>query len=759
MATQVPSTSTSATADRHAPSRRDFLRISAIAGGGMIIAAHFDGLDAFVQAGAPSTALGAGDFTPNAFIRITPDNIVTIVAKNPEVGQGVKTSMPMLIAEELGVEWKNVRLVQADLDPAKYGPQNAGGSTGTPTNWEPLRRAGAAGRQMLIAAAAQTWNVPASELGTSAGRVVHAASNRSLTYGELATKAATMPPPDLRSVALKDPKDYTIIGKPTPGVDVKAIATGKPIFSIDFTVPGMLYAVFEKCPVFGGKVDSANLDVIKAQPGVRHAFVVEGGSDLTSLLGGVAIVADSWWQAESARKKLVVKWNEGATAAQSSAGFARRAVELSQQAPGFTVGKEGDPGAALKSAAKVVEGAYSYPFISHAPLEPQNCTAQWHGTRLEIWSPSQTPQRGRDMLKTLFNLRDEDITQHMIQAGGGFGRRLSNDYAVEVAHISKAIGGGPVKLLWTREDDMRHDFYRPGGFHFLKGGLDTSGRITAWHGHFVSYGPLNPPANAPNTFAQSANIPNTEFPSGLVPNFAIEASLIPLGVPTGALRAPRSNAVAWVYQSFIDELAHAAGQDPLQFRLDLLATPRSKPAADGFSAERMAGVLKAVAERSGWANRPTGQKANGTAMGIACHYSHRGYFAEVAAITLSKDNALKVNTVWVAGDVGRQIVNPSAAINQVQGAVNDGLAELMAQEITIESGRAVQSNFNQFQLIRMRNAPPVIDVHFVLSDNSPTGLGEPSLPPILPAVCNAIFAVNGTRIRSLPLSKHGYRWA
>ena len=735
--------------------RRSFLRVSALAGGGLVIATSLDGIsDVFAQAG--------GDFTPNAFIRITPDNLVTIIAKNPEVGQGIKTSMPMLIAEELGVEWKNVRLQQADLDPTKYGPQNAGGSTGTPTNWEPLRRAGAAGRMMLTSAAAQTWGVPEGECQAAAGRVTHRASNRSLTYGELATKAATLTPPDLRSVTLKDPKDYTIIGKATAGADNKAIVTGQPIFSIDFTVPGMLWAVFEKCPVFGGKVATANLDLIKSQPGVRHAFVVEGGDDLTSLLGGVAIVADSWWQADSARKKLVVKWDEGPTAAQSSAGFAKRAAELSQQAPAFTVGKEGDPDAALKSAAKVVEGAYAYPFISHAQLEPENCVARWQDGKLEIWSPSQTPQRGRDMLKSLFSLRDQDITQHMVQAGGGFGRRLSNDYAVEAAYISKQIGGTPVKLLWTREDDMRHDFYRPGGFHYLKGGLDANGAVSAWTGHFVSYGPLNPPANAPNTFAQSANIPATEFPSGFVPHFAIHASLIPLGVPTGALRAPRSNAVAWVYQSFIDELAHAAGKDPLQFRLDLMAVPRAKPAADGFSAERMSGVLREVAARSGWSARkaaaPKGAALQ-TGMGIACHYSHRGYFAEVAEVTLGANNTLRVNKVWVVGDVGRQIVNPSMAINQVQGAVIDGLAELMAQEITIENGRTVQSNYHQFPLVRMGQAPPVIDVHFRLTDNSPTGLGEPSLPPILPAVCNAIFSINGTRIRSLPLSKHGYRWA
>jgi isoquinoline 1-oxidoreductase beta subunit len=728
--------------------RRSFLKVTALGGGGFMIATSLDGLDVFAQSGA--------DFTPNAFIRITPDNIVTIIAKNPEVGQGVKTSMPMLIAEELDVEWSRVRLQQADLDPDKYGRQNAGGSTATPTNWEPLRRAGAAGRHMLIAAAAQTWGVPAGECRAAAGRVHHAASNRSLSYGELATKAAAIAPPDLETVTLKDPRDYTIIGKPTRGVDAKAIATGEPIFSIDFTVPGMLCAVFEKCPVFGGTVASANLEVIKTQPGVRHAFIVEGGRDLTSLLGGVAIVADSWWHAESARRKLVVKWNEGATAAQSTAGFAKRAEELSKLPPQFTVGKDGDPDAALAGAARVIEGAYSYPFISHAQLEPENAVAQWHGNRLEIWSPSQTPQRGRDMLKQLFNLRDEDIVHHMVQAGGGFGRRLSNDYAVEVAYISKQIGGTPVKLLWTREDDMRHDFYRPGGFHYLKGGLDASGRLAAWRGHFISFGPMHPPPDQPNAFSQSANIPATEFPSGFVPNFAIEASLMPLGVPTGALRAPRSNAVAWVYQSFIDELAHAAGKDPLQFRLDLMSTPRTRPAQDTFSGERMMGCLRDVAARSGWFNRKPSTR---TAMGVACHYSHRGYFAEVADVTIGENNTLRVNRVWVVGDVGRQIVNPSAAVNQVQGAVIDGLAELMAQEITIENGRTVQSNYHQFPLVRMSQAPRTIDVHFRLSDHSPTGLGEPALPPILPAVCNAIFAATGRRIRSLPLTKHGYRWA
>ncbi len=727
--------------------RRAFLRVSSLAGGGLLLATC---LEPLAWPLAP-TLEAAGEFMPNAFIKVTADGLVTIVAKNPEVGQGIKTMLPMILADEFDVEWTAIRLEQADLDEAVYGRQNAGGSTATPTNWDPLRKAGAVARHLMVAAAAQTWNVAASECTTASGRVHHKASNRSLGYGELAAKAATLPVPDPNTVTLKAPADYRIIGQPIKAVGVPDIVVGKPIFSIDFTLPGMLWAVYEKCPVHGGTVASANLDVVKAMPGVRHAFTVEPRGDLTALAGGVAIVADTWWQAKTAREKLVVTWNEGPTAAQSSAGFAAKADEFFAKGPAFTLSRLGDSDAALAGATKKVEATYAYPFISHAPLEPQNCLASFRDGAVELWSPSQTPERGRQAVAQTLGIAPEKVTTHLLRAGGGFGRRLTNDFAVEAAWISKVVGA-PVKLQWTREDDMRHDFYRPGGFHKLTGGLDASGRLAAWSGHFVSYG-------TGETFIQSANMPGTEFPAGFVPTWHLGATTQPCGVPTGAMRAPRSNAVAFVYQSFLDELAHAAGKDPVQFRLDLLRVPRSLPAGvtnDGFDGLRMARVLETVAERAGWGKKTL---PKGTALGVAFYYSHRGYFAHVAEVSVGADKAVRVHKVWVVGDIGRQVINPSNAENQTQGCVIDGLSQMMSQAITIEKGRTVQSNFTNYPLLRIRQAPPVVDVHFVLSDNPPTGLGEPALPPILPAVCNAIFTATGERVRSLPLSTHGYRWA
>ena len=723
--------------------RRDFLRVGAIAGGGLLLASYAEPLSALEGLGKRS----APEANLNAYIRITPDGIVTITAKNPEIGQGVKTMLPMLIAEELDVDWSSVRIEQAPLDPSRFQGQSAGGSTATPTNWIPMRRVGAAGRAMLVGAAAKRWNVPAAELETESGTVRHRASNRSATYGELATEAASVTPPDLNTVQLKDPKSFRIIGTRVRGVDTKAIVTGKPMYGIDVTLPGMLYATFVKAPVFGSKVASANLDVIKAMPGVKHAFIVDGGNNLQGLLGGIAIVADKWWNANKARQKLQVTWNENGTAQQSSASFAQQADVLSKKAPQRSLRKDGDPAGALATAAKTVEAAYYYPFIAHAPLEPQNCTAHFSNGKLEMWAPSQNPQSGRSLVAQTLGISQNDITVNITRSGGGFGRRLMNDYMVEAAWIAREVGV-PVKLLWSREDDMQHDFYRPAGWHYFKGGVDANGAVVAWQDHFISFG-------QGEQFTTGANIGGTEFPQRFVPNFAIDVSVMPSGVPTGYLRAPGSNGISFAVQGFVDELAHAAGKDPLQFRLDLLAQDAAagNGQQQGFNGARMRGVLELVREKSGW-GKPV---PRGTGMGVAFHFSHRGYFATVAEVSVTRAGALTVNRVWSAGDVGSEIINPSGAENQVEGSVLDGLAQVLGQEIIIEKGRTVQSNFHNFQLLRASQAVPV-EVHFLETDNPPTGMGEPALPPVPPAIVNAIFAATGKRVRSMPLSKHDLKW-
>jgi len=760
--------------------------MSALAGGGFTLGLY-----------ARPMALAQGrpkepELTPQAFIQIAPDGIVTIMARASESGQGMRNMLPMLIAEELDVDWKDVRVRQADLDEKKYGPQFSGGSANTPMGWEPMRRVGAAGRQLLITAAAQAWGVPVAECTTQPGRVLqaasdqaphstsvhvlqagssrvlHAASGRSAGYGELAAKAAALPPPALSSVKLKDPKDYHIIGHSQAGVDTHDIVTGKPLFGIDVTLPGMLYASIEKSPVFAAKVKSANLDQVKTLAGVRHVLAIDGSITPAAFTPwepgmepGIAIVADTWWQAQQARKQLKVEWDLGPAAAQSSEGFAKRAAELLQAPPAKTVRKYGDVDAALKSSAKVVEGTYEFPFIAHVTMEPQGATAHWKDGKLEMWTTSTLPVDGRGLIAKTLGIQESDITTQMMRGGGSFGRRLQNDYAVEAAWISKRIDA-PVKLLWSREDDVAHDPFRPGGTMGLKGGLDAQGKLTVWRQHFITYGDGKHATSG-------GGIGGDAYPADFPPAYAMYTSMQPLMQRTGALRAPGDNAYCWVAQSFLDELAHEAGRDPLEFQLELLSNKKAPWSASEGDAvgdheptgasvlipERYKGVLELVAEKSGWAKRT---KEPGRGLGIAAWFCHLGYFAEVADVTVDKDNKVKVNHVWAAGDVGSQIINPQAAESMGYGGVIDGLSE-MGQEITLGEGRGVeQSNFHNHPLLRMRQIPP-IEVYWRKTDYAPTGLGEPTLPPILPAVGNAIFAATGKRVRTLPLKKSGFSWA
>jgi len=767
--------------------RRSFLRVSALAGGGvafgLVSMSEADAQGPGAAKGGPGGAPAAPPVAPLNFIEIAADGSVTLVAKNPDVGQGIRTMLPMLIADEMDADWSKVTIKMVDFDGTKYQPQQfAGGSLGTPQNWLPMRQVGAAARAMIVTAAAQTWGVPEAQITTANGRVSHAGSNRSMHYGEIAAKLVSLPVPATANLKLKDPAQFTIIGKSQPAKELPMIVTGKPIFGIDKTLPGMLYAVYEKGPVFWAKVKTHNLDDIKKMPGVKHAFVVDRPEFTANIINGdpglepgIAIVADYWFQANAARKALKVTWDEGkfGTADHTSTVYATKAAAMVKEEPHDVTRNDGDVTKAFAdlkaNGGKVISGNYAYPLISHAPLEPQNCTAHFHDGKLELWSNSQIPGSGVTLAAAACDLQPANVTLHMLRGGGGFGRRLTNDYCAEAGYIAKQIGV-PVKLLWTREDDMSHDYYRPGGWQFITGGVDKNGKLVAWQNKFATFGQKNDPnaqqgkgkGPAPRiTTVTAANMGGTEWPQPFVENFAIHTYVQPLAVRTGSLRAPSSNVFGFTIQSFIDELAHAAGKDPVQFRLDILANPKAAPqlaggfGGGGFNGERAAGVVKKVAEISNWGKT---KLPKGRALGVAFHFSHQGYFAEVADVTVN-NKKVKVNKVWVAADVGSTIINPTAAENMVQGAIIDGMGAMMGQEITLVNGRVQQKNFDTHPLLRLVNAPPSIEIAWVKTNNNPTGLGEPSMPPILPAIANAIFTATGDRVRELPFKKAGYSWA
>ncbi len=704
--------------------RRTFLFAGAAAGGGLWV-----GLDGAAADTVPNLSI-------NPWVKITADNRIIITSHNPEIGQGIKTSIPMLVAEELDVDWAQVEIVQALADASIYGRQVAGGSMATTLQYDALRRVGAGARAMLVAAAAAAWGVPAAEI-TTGGAMLRHASGKSASYGSMATAAAQLPAPDAAKLALKDPRAFRLIGTPVSGVDNRAIVTGKPLFGIDAKLPGMKFAVYHKRGIAGAEVKSVDLAPVKARKGVSDAFVVTGNSDLA---GGVAIIADSTWAALTARDALQPEWTDGTGAFQSSANWADMAAKRKVAGPEKNIVSNGDVIAALASAAQVVRADYAYPFLAHVPMEPMNCTAWVTGDKVEIWAPTQNPEPGRKAVAKVLGVPEANITIHLMRSGGGFGRRLVNDFMIEAAVIARTAKT-PVKLTWSREDDIAHDWLRPGGWHSYTAGLDAAGKVIAWDNHFISYG-------KDGKFARAADIGESDFPARLIDNFRVGASILPLESNTGYLRAPANNAFGFVTQGFIDELATAAGQDQLAFRQALLGEPRwlGDPTKRGtYHTGRMRGVLDKAAAMAGWGRKLPARSG----LGIAFHFSHLGYFANVIEAQVADDGSVRVVKVWVAGDVGRQIVNPSGALAQVQGSVLDALGAAMGQAITFADGAVEQRNFGDYPLLRM-DATPMVEVAFVTSDYPVTGMGEPAYPAVAPAIANAIFAATGVRLRTLP---------
>jgi isoquinoline 1-oxidoreductase beta subunit len=719
-------------------SRRTFLKVTGLVGGGLVLAFYVGEKNAAL-ANAKST-----DFAPNAFLRISPEGPITLYSKAPEIGQGIKTAFPMIIAEELDADWSQVKVEQAAINPAVYGRQSAGGSRSIPTSWDQLRRAGAVGRAMLVSAAAKQWNVSEADLTTENSTVFHKASNRKATYASLATAAAAVPVPDEKTIKLKSRSEYKLLGKRITGVDNRAIVTGQPLFGIDQVLPGMQYAVFVKCPAVGGKVVEANLEEIKKLPGVTQAFVLNGTGKPTEVMPGVAILAKSTWAAFSARQKLQVKWDESAASKDNWAAYVEQAKKLAAESGPESIRNTGDVDKVF-TESKPVEAFYTYPFIAHAPLEPQNTTAVFKDGAIEIWSPTQTPEAGLKLVSDVLGITPDKVTLHQTRVGGGFGRRLMNDYMCEAAAIAKQAGV-PVKLQWTREDDMHHDFYRVGGFHSFKGGLDKSGKLIAWQDHFI-------------TFTQDGQRPTSggdlspdEFPAQVLPNARLTQTKLPLKIPTGPWRAPRSCSIAFATQSFLHECSVAAKRDHLEFLLEIMGEPRWLQQGNEFALNtgRAAAVLKLAAEKAGW-GKPL---PKGRGLGLAFHFSHAGHFAEVADVSVDANRKLTIHRIVVAGDVG-PIVNMSGAENQTEGAVIDGFSAALGQQIDFENGRIKQNNFDTYPILRIANAPKV-ESYFIESDFTPTGIGEPALPPAAPAIANAIFAATGHRVRSMPFTKEGY---
>lgn len=735
--------------------RRSFLKVSALAGGGMILS--FSWLAGCKPTAEEALGLPKEWFELNSYIKIGENGAVTLYSPNPEFGSNVKTSMPMILAEELDTDWKNVTVEQADFYPERYDRQFTGGSQGIRQGWTPLRTAGATARAMLVAAAAQTWKVSASEITTSAGILEHKGSGKKAHYGEMASLAATMEVPE--EVTLKEITDFKIIGNSKKNVDAQKIVTGKPLFALDHKVEGMKYAAIVHPPAFGMKLKSFDKSSVSGLSGIQDVFSISlfkedygrNFFDTTTFPEIVAIVGNSTWEVMQAKKSLAVEWENAPESSFEVGGFGGRpntkvtvpsGLENTSAhkdrmkeyitKPGTVVRKDGDPEGAFKKAAKVIEKTYSAPFLAHNTMEPMNCFADVKGDKAVIYGPTQAPESIMGTLVQALGIPKENIQINLARMGGGFGRRAYSHHMTEAALISQKIQA-PVKMVYTREDDMTAGVYRPAYSATYRAALDENNNLLALH-------------------VKAGGIPESplhanRFPAGALDNYLTESWDIPSNITIGAFRAPRSNFIAAAEQSFLDELAEVMGKDPIEFRLELLKRAETNPVGknNDYDAKRYAGVLELVREKSNW-NTP----AAGVHRGVSAYFCHNSYVAEVVD-TVIKDNKPVVEKVYAAVDCGI-VINPDAAINMGEGAIVDGIGNAFFGELAFENGVPNKTNFDKYRMIRQKETPKSIEVHFVDSKEDPTGLGEPFFPPVFAALANSLYKATGRRYYEQPFA-------
>lgn len=721
--------------------RRKFVATGAVAGTGLLIGLRFSGSLLNGQESDKAKKKPA----PNpfdAYIHVKPDGKISLVVAKSEMGQGIKTGLAMILAEEAEVDFNSVSVEQADTRPDIYAHMGTGGSGSTMENFTPLRRAGATVRELMITAAAQKWSVPKKECEAKKGSVVHEKSSRNATFGELVEAARKLPVPDPEKVELKDEADFELIGHATPRVDIPAKINGSAQFGLDVRVPDMLFAVVARCPTFGGK--HANFDASKAKgvSGVLDVFEIPAMGHGVFTAGGVVVVADSTWSAMKGRDALQIAWDHGAATSETSAGM-YEALRAAARKPGKRVRNNGDVDAVLANGSKKVEALYEMPLLAHATMEPMNITVHAGGDNAEVWAPTQSPDWVQATVAQVLGLKPDKVAVHTTYMGGGFGRRYMADFPAEAAQIAKKVGK-PVQLVWSREDDMTHDFYRPASCHCFQGAVDASGRPVAWYHTLASTsirGYWDPKADPASQEVGGAK----EMPYA-IPNVRMEFNPVASAVPRAWWRSVENSFNGFAVECFVDELAAAAGKDPFQFRRSLLVKPANwKPKDDDdVNPARLRGVLELAAEKAGW-SMPL---PKGRGRGIAAFCSFGSYFAEVAEVTV-KGYDFKIDRMVAAVDCG-QIVNPESVRSQTEGAIIYGLSAALKNEITIKNGAVEQTNFDGYDPLRISEAPP-IEVHLTQSKEEPGGMGEPALPPAAPAVANAIYAACGQRLRKLPL--------